>query len=201
MKIMGKWNKGINRLMISRTERIWFDSQSRVRTFVRFNNISPHLSRSLNKSVLLKFAHPDSVLPSTVMLCPIHLRNIWRGVPKAWDILNPPVPSPLLNPDIIPSLALCIRLSSAYRSLRFCGDKMQENFLGLSVASGCLNQPVFQRPTVFVITISPRRFHCTFSLCYSLNVSDQVSHPCKTTLTVNGQRVNFLRHEVVRRCL
>jgi len=68
---------------------------------------------------------------------------------------------------------------------------MQRNFLGLSAASGCLNQPMFQRPTFFVIRVSPRRFHCTLSLCYSLNVSDQVSHPCKTTLTVNGQNVNF----------
>jgi len=55
-----------------------------------------------------------------------------------------------------------------HMSWSFCSDRMRRNLLGLTAASGRLNQPTLQRPSLFPSPgssnhVSPYRFHCNYS--------------------------------------
>jgi hypothetical protein len=81
---------------------------SRKYSFVRFINIITYLTRS----VLLRFTHPDSALPYTVMLGPVHPHSTWRGVTNHEPFSTPPCSILPQKPRYFPP-ALCIRLSPA----------------------------------------------------------------------------------------
>jgi hypothetical protein len=54
---------------------------------------------------------------------------------------------------------------------------MQKNFIGLSAASGCLNQPFFQRPTLFVIRVVREDFIAlTASVIHLMSDSKFLTH-------------------------
>jgi len=80
---------------------------SRKYSFVRFINIITYLTRL----VLLRFTHPDSALPYTVMLGPVHPHSIRRGETNHEPfsiLLHPPSDTQILSPSTLHSIILSL---------------------------------------------------------------------------------------------
>ena len=95
---------------------------------LHISRIRVNIITYLSRSVLLRLTHPDSALPYTVMLCPVHRHNIGRGVPNhepfSIHLFHPP------SETHVPSSAPCIPLSLPYRSFKISRILYAKKFSG-----------------------------------------------------------------------